>query len=204
PFNARTRKAYEAERWTGYEVVLDVFPDVIAYGILLLPKDLKEGEKRPVVVCQHGLEGRPQDTIDRPGLRGPTDLVAQTRGARGMVPLGSPIGAVAQQVAAVGVTRSREFALTAPGYPYYKGFAAELAERGFITFAPQNLYIFQDRFRTLQRKANPLGKTLFSIMVPQHQQITDWLKTLPQVDPARIGFYGLSYGGQKATGIPPP
>ena len=39
---------------------MDVFPDVIAYGILLLPKGIKEGEKRPVVVCQHGLEGRPQ------------------------------------------------------------------------------------------------------------------------------------------------
>ena len=51
-----------------------------------------------------------------------------------------------------------------------------LAEQGFITFSPQNLYIFGDRFRTLQRKANPLKKTLFSVIVPQHQQITDWLK----------------------------
>ena len=54
PPNPRTRKSYDEEKWTGYEVVLDVFPDVIAYGILLLPKDLKPGEKRPVVVCQHG------------------------------------------------------------------------------------------------------------------------------------------------------
>jgi dienelactone hydrolase len=154
PANPRTRKAYDAEKWTGYEVVLDVFPDVIAYGILLLPKDLKDGEKRPVVVCQHGLEGRPQDTIGK------------------------------------------------QGYAYYKAFAAELANRGFITFAPQNLYIGQDKFRTLQRKANPLGKTLFSVIVPQHQQITDWLKTLPNVDGSRIGFYGLSYGGKSAMRIP--
>jgi dienelactone hydrolase len=154
PFNARSRKAYEAAKWTGYEVVLDVFPDVIAYGILLLPKDLKPGDKRPVVVCQHGLEGRPQDTIGE------------------------------------------------AGYPYYKAFAAELANRGFITFAPQNLYIFKDKFRTLQRKANPLGKTLFSIIVPQHQQIVNWLKTLPNVDGSRIGFYGLSYGGKSAMRIP--
>ena len=82
-------------------------------------------------------------------------------------------------------------------------FAVRLAEQGFITFAPQNLYIFGDRFRTLQRKANPLKKTLFSIIVPQHQQITDWLKTLPFVDPARIAFYGLSYGGKSAMRIPP-
>ena len=74
---------------------------------------------------------------------------------------------------------------------------------GFITFSPQNLYIFEDRFRTLQRKANPIGKTLFSIIVPQHQQIVDWLETLPQVDPERIAFYGLSYGGRRPCALPP-
>jgi dienelactone hydrolase len=154
PMNPRSRKAYDQEKWTGYEVVLDVFPDVIAYGVLLLPKGMKPDEKRPVVVCQHGLEGRPKDVITGDN-------------------------------------------------PAYHDFAAKLAERGFITFAPQNLYIFQDRFRTLQRKANPLKKTLFSIIVPQHQQIVNWLKTLPNVDPQRIAFYGLSYGGKSAMRIPP-
>src|SRR6202011_4924369 len=91
---------------------------------------------------------------------------------------------------------------TGDGSQYYKGFAGELADRGFITFAPQNLYIFTDRFRTLQRKANPLKKSLFSVIVPQHQQIVDWLKTLPFVDGKRIGFYGLSYGGKSAMRIP--
>jgi hypothetical protein len=134
--------------------VLDVFPDVYAYGLLLVPKGIKTGERRPVVVCQHGLEGRPQDTIGQ------------------------------------------------PGYDAYKAFSARLAERGFITFAPQNLYIFTDRFRTLQRKANPLGKTLFSIITPQHQQIVDWLQTLDFVDPQRVGFYGLSYGGKTAMRVP--
>jgi len=154
PFNPRSRKSYDAEKWTGYEVVLDVWPDVIAYGILLLPKDLQPGEKRPVVVCQHGLEGRPQDIVTG-------------------------------------------------GHPAYHDFAAKLAERGFITFAPQNLYLFKDRFRTLQRKANPLKKSLFSVIVPQHQQIVDWLSSLPGVDPQRIAFYGLSYGGKSAMRIPP-
>jgi hypothetical protein len=152
--NPRTRRAYDNEKWTGYEVVLDVWPDVIAYGVLLLPKDIKPGEKRPVVVCQHGLEGRP------------SDVIAGDKAA-------------------------------------YHDFASKLCERGFITFAPQNLYIFKDRFRTLQRKANPLKKTLFSIIVPQHQQIVNWLKSLPNVDPERIAFYGLSYGGKSAMRIPP-
>jgi dienelactone hydrolase len=154
PPSPRSRRTYDEEKWVGYEVVLDVFPDVIAYGILLLPRDLKPGERRPVVVCQHGLEGRPQDIVSG-------------------------------------------------DHEAYHDFAARLAERGFITFAPQNLYIFTDRFRSLQRKSNPLKKTLFSTIVPQHQQIVNWLQTLPFVDPARIGFYGLSYGGKSAMRIPP-
>jgi dienelactone hydrolase len=152
-FNARSRKSWDTEKWTGHEVVLDVFPDVFAYGVLLLPKDLKPGEKRPVVVCQHGLEGRPTDIFQGDN-------------------------------------------------PAYHDFAAKLCERGFITFSPQNPYIFTDRFRTLQRKAQPLGKSLFSIIVPQHQQIVNWLKTQPNVDGDRIAFYGLSYGGKSAMRIP--
>ncbi|MGB4711379.1 MAG: dienelactone hydrolase family protein [Fuerstiella sp.] len=153
PPNVRSRKTWETDKWTGHEIVLDVFDDVFAYGVLLLPKDMKPEEKRPVVVCQHGLEGRPTDTFQ-------------------------------------GDHRA------------YHDFAAKLCEQGYITFAPQNPYIFQDRFRTLQRKANPLGKTLFSVIVPQHQQIVNWLKTVPGVDPDRIAFYGLSYGGKSAMRIP--
>ncbi|QDV25709.1 dienelactone hydrolase family protein [Aureliella helgolandensis] len=153
-FNARSRKVYDEPKWAGYEVVLDVFPGVFTSGILCLPKDLRAGERRPVVVCQHGLEGRPEDIV-------------------------------------TGDHRA------------YHDFAAKLAERGYVTFAPQNPYIGQDRFRTLQRKANPLKKTLFSIIVPQHQQIVNWLKSQPFVEGEKIAFYGLSYGGKSAMRIPP-
>ncbi|HVR74289.1 MAG TPA: hypothetical protein VMT52_08155, partial [Planctomycetota bacterium] len=118
PPRVRSRKFEETAEWTGHEVVMDVFPGVIAYGLLLLPRGVDAGEPRPVVVCQHGLEGRPQHLIGKEGSQ------------------------------------------------HYAAFAARLAERGFITFSPQNLYIFGDRFRTLQRKANLIQKTLFSIIVP--------------------------------------
>jgi len=61
---ARTVQLYDEPNWVGYAVEMPVFPDVVASGILLLPRDLKPGERRPVVVCQHGLEGRPEAVCD--------------------------------------------------------------------------------------------------------------------------------------------
>lgn len=156
--NPRSRKILDEEEYTGYEIVLDIYPDVIAAGILLLPNDLKPDEKRPVVVCQHGLEGTPMDTISGPESQ---------------------------------------------GYRAYKSFSAELAKRGFIVYAPQNPYRGRDAFRTLQRKSNPLGRSLFSYIIPQHLVTLRWLSTLPNVDRDRIGFYGLSYGGKTAVRVPP-
>lgn len=156
--NPRSRLVLENEAMRGYEVVLDVYEDVIAAGILLIPNDLKAGEQRPAVVCQHGLEGVPMDTITGPESR---------------------------------------------GYRAYKSFAAELCRRGFIVYAPQNPYRGRDRFRTLQRKSNPIGLSLFSYIIPQHLVTLRWLSGLESVDAERIGFYGLSYGGKTAVRVPP-
>jgi dienelactone hydrolase len=153
----RSRKIEDRPKFAVYEIALDVWPEVFAWGYLLLPHNLQPDERRPVVVCQHGLEGLPADT-----LSGPSE----------------------------------------PGYPAYKAFAARLADRGFIVFAPHNPYRGGDRFRGLQRKANPLKKSLFSVIIGQHERILDWLTDQPFVDPNRIGFYGLSYGGKTAMRVP--
>jgi len=153
--NPRSRIIYENKDLTGYEVALDIHDNVFAYGILLVPSNMKVGEKRPVVVCQHGLEGKPTDVCN-------PDKKTQ----------------------------------------YYNSFGAELARKGYIVFAPQNPYLGRDLFRELQRKANPLGLSLFSFIVQQHQVTLDWLKTLPYVQPDKIGFYGLSYGGKTAMRVP--
>jgi dienelactone hydrolase len=153
PFNARSRQVAETDDWIAYDIVLDVFDDLIAWGVLVVPKDLQPGEKRPVVVCQHGRNGIPRDAID-------THKTA------------------------------------------YNDFAAKLAERGFITFSPHNLYRGEDRYRWLDRKANTIGCSLFSFIVAQHDQILRWLDAQPFVDGDRIAFYGLSYGGETAVRVP--
>ena len=150
----RTRKIYDKPKWTGYEVVLDVGGEGFAWGVLLLPKDLQPGEKRPVVVCQHGRHGLPEDVIEG-------------------------------------------------DKPAYHDFAAHLAERGFITLAPHNLYKEEDQYRTLSRKGNTVKASMFSVILRHHEQWLNWLAALPQVDAKRIGFYGLSYGGEAAVRIPP-
>ncbi|HXJ93645.1 MAG TPA: dienelactone hydrolase family protein [Terriglobia bacterium] len=156
PPDPRTRLIYETETLAGYEVVLDVSSKVFAYGILVLPKDLRPGERRPVVVCQHGLEGRPAEAADP---------------------------------------------RTPDGYMHH--FAVALAEEGFVTFAPQNPYIGHDSFRMIQRLGHPVKLALFSFIIGQHQTILDWLSTQTYVDPERIGFYGISYGGKTAVRVPP-
>jgi dienelactone hydrolase len=146
PPNPRRRQVYDREHWTGYEVVLDVLPGVRGWGLLALPKDLEEGEKRPVVVVQHGHLGIPT-----------TPLRIDS----------------------------------------YNRILPRLVERGFIVFAPFNPYQFNPR------RATPVKATIFSVLIPQHQQIARWLQTLPNVDDERIGFYGKSWGGRSALRIPP-
>ncbi|MFO1441208.1 MAG: hypothetical protein U1F81_23010 [Verrucomicrobiaceae bacterium] len=176
PMNAKSRFVRETDKVTIYEVTLDVWDDVFAWGWLCLPKELdgrrvrqnaEAGDartlvsaptRRPVIVCQHGLEGIPEDTIT-------TDASQRAFGA-------------------------------------YQAFTLKLAEQGFVTFAPHNPYRGMHAFRTLQRKLNPLGLTLYSVINGQHQRILEWLKAQPFTIPEKIAFYGLSYGGKSAMRTP--
>ncbi len=160
PINARTRllPQYDNPRWSSYEVVLGVLPGVITWGYLLLPKDLAPGERRPVVVAQHGAGGQPASLL-----------------------------AGSDQ----------------PAFAAYQAFAARLADRGFVVYCPYNPNtVAGEEFRQLHRKGNLVGKTVFSVITANHRRVLEWLVQQPFVDPPRIGFYGLSYGGKTAMRVP--
>jgi hypothetical protein len=50
-----------------------------------------------------------------------------------------------------------------------------------VTYAPQNPYIGEDRFRVIQRKGHPLKLSLFSFVLGQHERTLEWLAPPPQV-----------------------
>ena len=70
--------------------------------------------------------------------------------------------------------------------PLYKGFAAELARRGYVTIATSvSQHQVQESGRTL------MGERLWDLM-----RCVDYLESLPQVDASQIGCAGLSLGGE--------
>jgi dienelactone hydrolase len=159
PVNPKARLLKVTDKWTSYEITLDVLtPGVFAWGILIVPNGITAGQRLPAVVCQHGLEGIPADVVTKD--------------------------------------------TTTIGWKFYKSFATRLADQGYVTFVPHNPYRGEDKFRVLQRKGNPIGLSLFSVITSQHTRIVEWLAKQTFIDPARIGFYGLSYGGTTAMRIP--
>jgi dienelactone hydrolase len=156
--NPRSRQILDKPAWRGFEVTLDLGqPGLFTWGYLLLPKDLKPGERRPVIVAQHGGGGVPATVIDENPATHRT----------------------------------------------YKAFAVRLVERGFVVFAPHFPWRTSDRFfRVNERKANAVGMTNFAVLFEQHRRLLDWLTAQPWVDPQRIGFYGLSWGGKAALRVP--
>jgi hypothetical protein len=145
------------KNWTGYLVVLDVWPEVISWGYLLVPKDLDLERRRA-----------------------------------------APGGRVPARFGRAAGNHDRS------GEPGVSGLRGAVGRRGFIVYSPYNPNAVRggDRFRVLQRMANPTKCSIFSVIIGQHQRILQWLGQQPMVDPDRIGLYGLSYGGKTAMRVP--
>ncbi len=171
--NPRTKLIKVTDAFIAYDVLLDVVPGVEAYGQLLIPKKVET--RLPVVICQHGNGGAPKDVtgIVEPWINFSLDHS----------------GKKVQTI--------------------YHAFAVRLAERGYVTFAP---YVCVPNpagvpegatVNPLVRQAAAIGKMRTSIELTKLHRIIDFLQGLPFVDPERIGYYGLSYGGYDAIWMPP-
>ncbi|WP_426562846.1 alpha/beta hydrolase family protein [Angustibacter sp. McL0619] len=90
-----------------------------------------------------------------------------------------------------------------------QAYAAELAQRGFVTIAPDSIG-FEDRnwadgsnvgwFELSSRVV--LGRTLLADELQEVSLAIDYASTLAEVDPARVGFIGHSFGGRMAMWAP--
>ncbi|HUQ93016.1 MAG TPA: dienelactone hydrolase family protein [Bryobacteraceae bacterium] len=60
---AKSVQLYDEPQFTGYRLNVKLYDGVHAYGILLVPKGMKPGERRPVVFTQHGLQGIPEHAL---------------------------------------------------------------------------------------------------------------------------------------------
>lgn len=72
-------------------------------------------------------------------------------------------------------------------YPFYRHLTAELPANGFAVF----LY---DR-RGSGESGGDFNSAGFDLLASDGAAAFDLLKTIPRVDPQRIGFYGISQGG---------
>ncbi len=90
-----------------------------------------------------------------------------------------------------------------------QAYAAELAQRGFVTIAPDSIG-FEDRnwadgsnvswFELSSRLVK--GGTLLADELQEVSLAIDYASTLAEVDPGRIGFIGHSFGGRMAMWAP--
>ncbi|MCW3815534.1 dienelactone hydrolase family protein [Micromonospora sp. DR5-3] len=92
-----------------------------------------------------------------------------------------------------------------------QAYARELAERGFVTIAPDAIG-FEERNWSPDGRSNVTwfelstrlvqGRTLLASCLHEVSVALDHLASRPEVDPSRLGFIGHSYGGRMALWAP--
>jgi dienelactone hydrolase len=154
----------------------DAFSTVPAW--LLLPKDIPTGERRPALLCAHG-HGRGKD--DPAGVVDPT-LSAEER-------------------------QRQEANISVHNYDY----ARQFVRHGYVCLVPDWRGFGERRppadwIRSRRDPCNVLylaygyfGFQLLALDLWDGMRGIDYLQSRPEVDPARLGCVGLSFGGTMTT-----
>ncbi len=142
--------------------------------------------------------------FEAPDCKAFTVTVAAFPGVRAhgilLIPTNAPHPAPAM-IVQNGMAGSPEHAigLTEPD-GIYKSFGRRLASRGYVVFSHSVVNDLYKRSR-LHRKAVLVGKTTIGLELWKIMKVVDYLQTLEEVAPDRIGFYGISQGGLTALHI---
>jgi hypothetical protein len=78
---------------------------------------------------------------------------------------------------------------------YHNNYGLEAVKRGYVVFAPLDVNTQKDR-RWLDRKALLVGTRLQALEQFKIMRVVDYLSSRKEVDPKRIGAYGISWGGR--------
>lgn len=175
--NPETVEEIDCGSYTRLKIIFDSSPGVAVPAYLLLPKNLSPGEKRPGILAAHGHgDGRHNDGKD--------DLLGLDGG---------------DEERAASIRRQN------------LDYARQAVERGYVVIVPDWLPFGErkaprewvgarrDRCNVVGMAWAYLGYTLLAQNIWDGMRAVDVLASRPEVDAARLGVIGLSYGGTMAT-----
>ena len=118
--------------------------------------------------------------------------------------LATPIANVGQSAPVV-ISVDGNYGLAGPfglngreNVPYLNAYADDLASNGTVVFAPFIPKDFPEIAAAELRARDPNGPTSWSYVVPLFSAAVDFVLSLPQVDSARVGIWGISYAAYPA------
>jgi hypothetical protein len=157
------------------KIVYDTEPFGSCVAQLLVPTNIKAGERRPAILCAHGHGSCKQQMI---GID-PTTWLAKG---------GSPEGAPNYEAAALHLVKLGHVVIA----PDWRAFGERALD-------PEYTRQGRDPCNVLHMGFGYFGYTLLGLNVWDAMRSIDVLQSMPQVDPARIGMTGKSYGGTMTT-----
>ncbi|MDO8589514.1 MAG: alpha/beta fold hydrolase [Armatimonadota bacterium] len=171
PLNPEITEEIDMGDYTRKRVIFDADAYATVPAYLLVPKGIKRGEKRPAILAAHG---HGWGKID---------------------------------VCGIGDGEDRKSFIAALNYDY----AQQFVRRGYVVIAPDWRGFGErasngDWSRAGRDSCNVnylaygyQGYHLIALQINDGKRAVDYLQTLPEVDPKRIGCVGLSYGGTMTT-----
>lgn len=156
----------EEENYIREKLLIRTEEDMVVPAYLFIPNDLKKGERRPALICQHG-HGHGKD-----------DVAGVTHGE----------GRRSFTIEHLNYAYAREFAKR--GFVVLAPDARGFGERSLGYEHPGKDGCDIILIKSLLLGLNPLTLNLYDLM-----RCMDYLQERPEVNGERIGCVGLSYGG---------